>query len=256
MASAWSTFRTESVRKLYQVPDSSQFAINEKHLTTVDSDMAVLLMHPDFTTITTDMPLNIKTKKAPKSELGSHIAPFDAKQFVQALFSRGFYTCGGNVLWGNPFFSVTPHVPINTRGILYSKDYHFRRSQLEEAPYPGGEVLAVFNADPDDFLANLGYHRSLAPGECKHAFIRRIKEAIASNNQNELKLLKQMCLSAVVEIRLFKDPSPDQLMKWASNLREKVGADHVRSACRHFSRQCISCLQRRHRYHIRRASHA
>ena len=219
MAPVWSSFRSESVQRLYPVADPAQFLINEAHLAAVDGDIQVLLGHPDFCNITVESPLNIG-----KDDMASHIAPFDPSDFAQALESRGVYACGGNVLWGNPFFSVMPGVPINTRGVLYCKDFHFRPDRLRQ-PYPGPVSIAVFNNDPQDFLDNVGFHRCLSPEEAMHAFIRRIRHAIDNEKSGDLKLLKQMCLSAVVEIRLFKD-RPSDLVKAASNIREKIGADY------------------------------
>ena len=230
MSPTWSTYRKESVHKLYPGfdPEKSPFAINEAHLTSLDKELQSILASPDFDDIQKRQPLTIRSKRATTKDGGgcSHISAYDPKEFKMALQTRRFYTCGGNLLWCSPFFSAFPGVPLNARGLKYCADYHFKNKEQLQVAYPAKLVIAVFSDDPDTFLLGLGFHMSLSPEEPLHAWIRRTAEAIKAGHAEEVSLLRQMCLSVTVEIRLFPTDGHLNLMAFAGQAREKLGADY------------------------------
>lgn len=44
------------------------------------------------------------------------MSSFDLVAFQTAMASGSTYSCGGNILWADPFYSASPSVPVNRNG--------------------------------------------------------------------------------------------------------------------------------------------
>lgn len=115
----WGARRADAWQRLCPTVDPGSCAINADHWAELESALETICGHPLFANLLLEKPLPIK-KKGPKASAdfvdGSHIAPFEAESYVNAMASRGLYTCGGNLLWASVFYTPFPSVPINRQG--------------------------------------------------------------------------------------------------------------------------------------------
>ncbi|CAK9095021.1 unnamed protein product [Durusdinium trenchii] len=102
--------------------------------------------------------------------------PFNSKACEIALRKEGTYRCGINLLWIDPFASITPAVPLD----------HSRVVELGQFAYPDGKTprhlqenfhVATDAADVD-LLGKRGKWRGISPEEMQHSLIFALAKCI------------------------------------------------------------------------------
>ena len=86
--------------------DHGTFKVNASYLAELDVAWQKINNHPVFQGLP-------RLQTAPMGMTG-----FDIRQFTESIDRHGNYTCGGNLFWADPFYTGTPGVPINRRGVL------------------------------------------------------------------------------------------------------------------------------------------
>jgi hypothetical protein len=86
----------------------SQFFVNASHWAEVETAWQLIVDHPVFSGIMSEMPL-------PIDQTG--IVAFNAVDFNKSMSNGKPYTCGANAFWASPFFTTSPGVPINRHGV-------------------------------------------------------------------------------------------------------------------------------------------
>lgn len=86
----------------------SHFFVNATHWAEVEAAWQLIVDHPVFSGIMSEMPL-------PIGETG--INTFNVVDFKTAMTGGKPYTCGANAFWASPFFTTSPGVPINRHGV-------------------------------------------------------------------------------------------------------------------------------------------
>ena len=87
------------------VADHSAFKLNATYFAELDIAWKKVCNHP----VLQGLP---KMKTPPVG-----LAGLDIDKFKSNIDSHGTHTCGGNVFWADIFFTATPGVPINRRGV-------------------------------------------------------------------------------------------------------------------------------------------
>ena len=120
-------------------------------------------------------------------------AVFDKAAYRQAIDSRGFYQCGGNLFWINIAGMVSSQgVPMSARGIEQLKVSHF------STPRPLEHMIIVPVQQQWSFKelkAKFGNLTRLSPEEIEIALIGRIADLVRSGADDiELTLLGYLVL--------------------------------------------------------------
>jgi len=87
------------------VADHSTFKLNATYFAELDIAWKKVCNHPVFQGLP-------KMKTPPVG-----LAGLDIDKLKSNIDNHGTYTCGGNVFWADIFFTATPGVPINRRGV-------------------------------------------------------------------------------------------------------------------------------------------
>lgn len=85
--------------------DHGTFKLNAAYLADLDVAWQKVNTHPVFQGL----------PKLQTSPIG--MQGLDIDQFNHDMSAHDTYTCGGNLFWADPFFTGTPGVPINRRGV-------------------------------------------------------------------------------------------------------------------------------------------
>ncbi|CAK9030116.1 unnamed protein product, partial [Durusdinium trenchii] len=124
--------------------------------------------------------------------------PFNGKACEIALRKEGTYRCGINLLWIDPFASITPAVPLD----------HSRVVELGQFAYPDGKTprhlqenfhVATDAADVD-LLGKRGKWRGISPEEMQHSLIFALAKCIEDKD----------CL--YVYDKMLSDPDCNQVL--------------------------------------------
>ena len=120
----WSAARRQALEKVCPTLDSTSYAINADHWADLEDAWDLIMASPVFHG---EEPLEIvsMTRKTKVSGDGSaveggHVQPFSVASCLDAMATRGVYTCGSNLLWATPFYTPLPGVPINRQGACVS----------------------------------------------------------------------------------------------------------------------------------------
>lgn len=129
----WSAARRQALEKVCPTLDPTSYAVNADHWADLDDAWDLIMASPVFQGVPQEEPLEIvsMTRKTKVSGDGSaveggHIQPFSTALCLDAMATRGVYTCGSNLLWATPFYTPLPGVPINRQGAHVSNC--FRRN--------------------------------------------------------------------------------------------------------------------------------
>lgn len=121
-AREWGAPRQKAMEKLCPTLGPGSFMVNADHWVEIEDAWDIIQRHHLFNGIQMLDALDIVKKKSSVAQSsaaavdGSHIHPFHEQSYVDAMGSRGLYTCGCNLLWASPFYTPLPGVPINRRG--------------------------------------------------------------------------------------------------------------------------------------------
>jgi hypothetical protein len=85
--------------------DHGTFKLNATYFAELDIAYKKVCQHPVFQGLS-------KMKTPPIGMDG-----LDIVKFKSNIDQHGTHTCGGNVFWADVFFTATPGVPINRRGV-------------------------------------------------------------------------------------------------------------------------------------------
>jgi hypothetical protein len=99
---------TRALAILSPTAHPSHFLVNTDHWAEVEAAWQLIVDHPQFSGIMSEMPL-------PIGETG--IIAFNAVDFRTSMSNGKPYTCGANAFWASPFFTTSPGVPINRHDV-------------------------------------------------------------------------------------------------------------------------------------------
>ena len=232
----WGERRRLAWSKLSPAADPNSSAVNAEHWASVEDALERILSHPVFSSVLLEKPLAIMKapanagRPAESSVEGSHIAPFNAELYTDAMASRGLYTCGGNLLWSSVFYTPFPGVPINRQGarssvtsdtcnktssavtvprvrarrrgqVQYLKNYYFSNPSSVDA-FPGIVTVAVDDNFNPLRPEALGFLRAISPEEPRHALLFAIARDVENSAPEEVLFLwRRVLLSTVMEFK-------------------------------------------------------
>ena len=181
----------------------------------------------------------------------------DVAKFNDNIVTHGTHTCGGNLFWADIFFTGTPGVPINRRGVSppmflkhvrptflyatiantnactclharpkveYYMDYFFGKPTTG-IRFPSAVIIGVTADLSPANVANLGHLKAISPEEPRHALVFAIARDIDNGMSDEqLMPWKVLSTSAVIEFRPVEND--DDIFWSATNARESLGAQY------------------------------
>ncbi|CAK9076470.1 Uncharacterized protein SCF082_LOCUS36862 [Durusdinium trenchii] len=149
--------------------------------------------------------------------------PFNSKACEIALRKEGTYRCGINLLWIDPFASITPAVPLD----------HSRVVELGQFAYPDGKTprhlqenfhVATDAADVD-LLGKRGKWRGISPEEMQHSLIFALAKCIEDKVDDDcLQDWRKIFLTAPCVITIVGND--DQMFWEAFRKRQQVIASY------------------------------
>ena len=196
-----------------QLPEGIDISVNNAVFGQARAAITVILSHPSFEGITEMMPNDIG------EENGSHIKAFAAKDFRDAIKTKGTYTAGVNGFWMQPLYSAMPHVPIKMSSMEAWMESTFPNN-LPPAVMPPLVVGIEKGQGPLEMKGNL---RMINPEEPWLAGIRKFGNLLASGvlTIEEITSWKHAFLAMKCT---FKKLSGADAYRWAAlGEREKIG---------------------------------
>ena len=230
--------------------DHTAFKLNASYLADLDIAWQKVNQHPMFQ--------GIPRLRVPPIGMSA----FDLQEFTASIDTHGIYTCGGNVFWADPFYTGTPGVPINRRGVLTIRtrpcvdsrvlflfvcglscavdgvatvlhatlqvDYYmsyFFRTVTPGIAFPASVVIAVIGDLSPAIAGTFGNLKAIGPEEPRHALIFAIARDIdAGLPEADLLMWKNLIVSAIITFK--KVATEDDIFWLSTNARESVGAQY------------------------------